>query len=244
MLLAPVILQSQDITVKRERTFTGEGLYGFMNGGADLYLEYGVQELVTSEVIFKGEEYTVDIYTLPSPADAFGIYSVNIFKCDKADELGCFDCLSTYQLLLVTGNKYISVVFQSGSDIARNNASELVKQYVDISKEEKFSIPNELQLSPPYSGSLKYLKGPLSISNTDFTLFTSLEGISYSDVWYVIDRQTRENKALVFIKTKEDLKRLEEKVTKEDIISKDEHYIYFNCTKKEEPKEDFGTFAF
>lgn len=244
----PIILQSQessDITVKRERTFTGEGLYGFMNGGADLYLEYGVQKLVTRELIFKGEEYTVDIYTMPSAVDAFGIYSVNVFKCDKADELGCFDCSSTYQLLLAVGNKYVSVVFQSGSDAARANAGKLVKRYIDIDEEKKLLIPSELRLSSPYSGRLKYLKGPLSISNTDFSLSTMLQDIAYSDVWYVLDRQTKENKALVFIKANEDIKKLEKQIAAEDIIEIGKDFIFFfNQTKKEEQKENFGSFAF
>ncbi|MDR0661505.1 MAG: hypothetical protein LBG19_12130 [Prevotellaceae bacterium] len=247
ILLSSVALYSQsvqDVTVKRERTFTGEGLYGFMNGGADLYLEYGVQELVTRDVVFRGEEYTVDIYTMPSAADAFGIYSVNVFKCDKADELGYFDCLSTYQLLFAVGNKYISVVFQSGSDEARSSAEKLIKKYVAIDKEEKLSIPAELQLSLPYSGRLKYLKGPLSISNTDFSLATMLTDIAYTDVWYIQNRQTKENKALVFVKTKDDLTRLKADIAEENILSIGDNLVFFECVKKEMQKEDLGNFAF
>ena len=34
LLLVPALLTAQEVEVKRERTFTGSGLYGFMNGGA------------------------------------------------------------------------------------------------------------------------------------------------------------------------------------------------------------------
>lgn len=42
---------------------------------------------------------------MPSPEDAFGIYSLHIFKCERTDVLGCIDCLSPYQLQAVVGNK-------------------------------------------------------------------------------------------------------------------------------------------
>ena len=71
--LIPLFLYAQqikDVEVKRERVFTGEGLYGYMNGGADLYLEYGVYKLTARDLIYKGEEYMLEIYELPSPEDA------------------------------------------------------------------------------------------------------------------------------------------------------------------------------
>ena len=55
-----------------------------MNGGADQFLEYGVSKLVTRDVVYKGNEYTIDIYDMPTPEDAFGIYSLHIFKCSRA----------------------------------------------------------------------------------------------------------------------------------------------------------------
>lgn len=46
-LCFPVLLWAQDgVQVKRERVFTGSGLYGFMNGGAEQFLEYGVSRLI------------------------------------------------------------------------------------------------------------------------------------------------------------------------------------------------------
>ncbi|MCD8270785.1 MAG: hypothetical protein LUD46_21760 [Parabacteroides sp.] len=35
LLFIPAFLAAQDVEVKREREFTGAGLYGFMNGGAE-----------------------------------------------------------------------------------------------------------------------------------------------------------------------------------------------------------------
>lgn len=58
-LCFPVLLWAQDgVQVKRERVFTGSGLYGFMNGGAEQFLEYGVSRLTARDVVYKGEDYT------------------------------------------------------------------------------------------------------------------------------------------------------------------------------------------
>lgn len=233
IIFLPVILLAQEaseIKVSRERTFTGVGLYGFMNGGADLYIEYGVQELITRDVVYKGEEYTIDIYTMPSAVEAYGIYSVNIHSCDRADELDCFDCLSPYQLQLAVGDKYVSVVFPSGSAAAQANADEVVKRYIAIDKVERIPAPSELQLALPYSGRLKYFNGPLSLSNTDFSLSTTLDGISFSGIWYVVDKKEKE--ALVYVKTEADLQKLEGKLTQEAIISKGESFVYFRWASK------------
>lgn len=72
-LLIPLTVWGQAPEIKRERIFTGTGLYGFMNGGADQFLEYGVSKLTTRDIVYKGNEYTVDIYEMPTPEDAFGI---------------------------------------------------------------------------------------------------------------------------------------------------------------------------
>ncbi|MDL2305625.1 hypothetical protein LJC72_09860, partial [Bacteroides sp. OttesenSCG-928-D19] len=89
LMLAPAIaLHAQDEPqVQRERQFAGTALYGFMNGGADLYFEYGVQQLISRDILYGSQEFTLDIYQMPTPADAYGIYSMHVFRCQRADTL-------------------------------------------------------------------------------------------------------------------------------------------------------------
>lgn len=148
-LCFPVLLWAQDgVQVKRERVFTGSGLYGFMNGGAEQFLEYGVSRLTARDVVYKGEDYTLEIYEMPSPEDAFGIYSLHIFKCERTDVLGCIDCLSPYQLQAVVGNKYVSVVFPSGSSAAKDAVDELIRLYLPMDGKEAPQIPEILGFVP------------------------------------------------------------------------------------------------
>ncbi len=177
-------LFTSDVQVNRERTFTGAALYGFMNGGSELFLEYGFQELKVVDAVYNNEEYTIEIYRMPSPTDAFGIYSIHTFKCLRTDSLGAFDCLSKYQLQAAVGNNYISIVFPSGTSAARKGAEKLLQQCMNIQNEEKLTIPEQLHfLKTPYSGNLKYARGPLGAFAISPELSSLLEPLKEYEVW-------------------------------------------------------------
>ena len=213
------------IEVKNERTFAGTALYGFMNGGADLYYEYGFKELVTREVVYNGEEFTVDIYTMDTPLNAFGIYSIHAYKCLRADSLGRFDCLSKYQLQAVDGNSYVSIVFQSGSNAARKAADELYRIFVADGK-TGIRIPGQLTfMASSGSGTLKYMKGKLGVDNVQPSLADLLEGINTYEIWYVKNTDNKDDVALFLLETGKDCTLLQKKIPKENIIRKGEKFV-------------------
>lgn len=240
LLCLPLLLTAQEIELKRERTFTATGLYGFMNGGTDQFLEYGVKSLVVRNIVYKGEEYDVEIYEMPTPEEAYGIYSIHTFRCERADTLGCIDCMSTYQLQAVSGNYYISIVFISGTDEAKNNADELMRYYAQPG--DDFKLPPEVKLNPPYSGKLKLLKGPLSLASASPALFKLLKGFSYTSIWFTSEKSTGEYTAWVYLTGQEKVKDLKEKLSSVHMLSFGENHIVI--TGIEEEKEDSGSFGF
>lgn len=241
--LLPFVVQAQnltDVTVTRERTFTGAGLYGFMNGGADLYLEYGVQKLITRDVVYKNENFTIDVYDFPSAADAFGLYSLHTFKCMRADTLACFNCLSTYQLQAAIGNQYISIVFQSGSNAARQAADELLHLYIPSSCNYSAVIPPQLELQPPYTGTLKYLRGTLSVSNAQSSLLATVEGVSFLGIWLIVDKATKQNQAFIIFANNTDLQQVTQRVEPADVISSGNNYLLIKTKKKDAEHNNYG----
>ncbi len=44
----------QGIEEAQSRTFTETSLYGYINGGAELYLEYGFDTLIVTEMVCEG----------------------------------------------------------------------------------------------------------------------------------------------------------------------------------------------
>lgn len=240
-LCIPLLLSAQEVEVKRERTYNASGLYGFMNGGTDQFLEYGVKQLVVRDIIFKGEEYVVEIYDMPTPEDAFGIYSLHTFRCERADTLNCINCLSPYQLQAVSGNQYVSIVFPSGSAVAQQNADELMHVYAPA--DEAFAFPSELLLEHPISGKVKLLKGPLSLSSASSSLTKLMEGIPYIAIWYIADRASAGYTACVFLAESYPVERFKDRVSPSNIQSVGSNYITITGSDQEE-EEDFGSFGF
>lgn len=243
-LLFPLLLFAQAPEIKRERVFTGAGLYGFMNGGADQFLEYGVSKLVTRDVVYKGEEFTVDLYDMPTPEDAFGIYSLHIFKCARADNQGCIDCLSPYQLQAVAGSQYISVVFPSGSEAARRLADELLRLYAPADGKPQPVFPDVLGLSSPFSGRLKLLRGPISVSGVSTSLSQLLDGIAYTGIWFIADKPGKGYKALIYVAGENEKQILETRVPASERLAEGPDFLYIAGKEKETEENDHGGFGF
>ncbi len=55
--------------------FTGDALFDHINGGADIYFEYGFVALVTEQYKNGDKEVSVEIYRMDDAPAAFGIYS-------------------------------------------------------------------------------------------------------------------------------------------------------------------------
>lgn len=60
----------------QSRTFTETSLYGYINGGAELYLEYGFDTLLVTELVIEGSDIKAEVYRMKDPEAAFGIFSV------------------------------------------------------------------------------------------------------------------------------------------------------------------------
>ena len=235
-----------DITVKRERVFTGTGLYGFMNGGADLYLEYGVKKLTTRDLVYMGESYTLDIYEMPTPEDAYGIYSVHTFRCMQADIDDEINCLSTYQFQTVKANLYVSLVFTSGSTKAKENAKSVIQHYIADIEEEQIPFHEQLQsnFSKPFSGRLKFLRGPISISGAQLSLAKTLEGVKINGVWFFPSDKEGENRAIVLFNDAETTNTIREKIETDNIVDSTDIWLHIRCIDTKKPADDRGPFGF
>jgi len=235
---------AQKVELKRERVFTGPGLYGFMNGGADLYLEYGVQELIVRDIVYEGEKYSIEVYDMPSSEDAFGIYSLHTFRCERADTLGCINCLSPYQLQAVADNSYVSIVFHSGSDAAKKMVDDVIRMYVNMEQKSKPDIPDLLQIELPISGKLKYLRGPISVSSASSSLAQLVEDTTYTGIWFRQEQGSKKYFALIQFPDSDNTLRIKEKIPASGLIKAGDDYLYIMGEEKPEEDEDFGVFGF
>jgi len=228
LFLTSYPLCAQELMVTRERTFTGTALYGFMNGGSDLYLEYGFKELRALEVTYKGEQFSIEMYRMPSPEDAFGIYSLHTFRCNCADTLSQLNCFSSHQMQAVMGDVYYSIVYEKSAVRFKKEAAELLAIYSRGVEIRAPKIPAELlSTEKQVSGRVKYVRGNLALINAAGDLVPLLEGISDYKLWISETGGNSRNLAVIYINSRDSLTVLKERLSATAIVSCDEDCIRF-----------------
>ncbi len=97
------------------KVFNGTSLFGYIDGGAELYLEYGFIMASVTEINYMNGIYKAEIYKMTGPEEAFGIYSVSRFRCKSVQGLSGTSCQSKYQLQICRGQFYISIINRTGT---------------------------------------------------------------------------------------------------------------------------------
>jgi len=156
-----------DCIVIKSAEFNGEGLWGHINGGADLYLEYGFTKLTFRELKIENFNFRFEDYEMTDDSAAFGIYSLSRFKCARSPVLPSENCISKYQTQLLFGNHYVSIVNNSGTEKEQLLNLELAKLMTEKEDSSFFSIPSPFDnsLFSEYTGNLKFFRGILGIQN-------------------------------------------------------------------------------
>jgi len=127
-------------SVTSERSFTGTALYGYINGGADLYLEYGFKAAKVTELSYRGGNYRITIYKMNDQEGAFGIFSVTRFKCISTSSLPGFTCQTRFHLQIARGTYYVSIINSGGSDEEMAASVGIVKLIAERIEEDEIDL--------------------------------------------------------------------------------------------------------
>lgn len=145
-------------------------LYGFIDGGADLFLEFGF-EAVTVQTYVKGDdEFSVELYRMTDPTAALGIYLAKCGEETPDPSLGERHTLGRYQLALTKGRYYLILNNESGK-------TELIPDLLAFAHHISAHLPEgkapdlfaPLPPAGRLPGSLRLVRGPLALQSL-FTL--------------------------------------------------------------------------
>ena len=94
------------------KTYNDQTLYEYIDGAADLYIEFGFQLLITRELYWQDHSIMIEMYRMSDSTSSWGIFSS--FKNPQSENLEDFKfAYSTpYSLSFVAGNYYVAI--QSG----------------------------------------------------------------------------------------------------------------------------------
>ncbi len=159
--------EAPGLHILHEKTYDGTSLWGYINGGADVYLEYGFSQLLARKAEADGIKFQIDLYRMQNPASAFGIFSISAATCPGGDSLDAHHCISRYQVQAARGDFYVSVANDKGTPEAGRIGMTIVRRLLsqigpsDPMLPPVFGIPSLRALG----GSMKFMKGRLGIEN-------------------------------------------------------------------------------
>lgn len=153
--------------IMREQYFDGSGLWGYINGGADIFLEYGFDKLLLQEVNINGLNFKVEIYKMNNPASAFGIYSVSHYKCEDRVKPVRYSCITQYQIQCAMDCYYISIINTNGSKEELETSNKIFNHVTNKISGHEFSTPPLFnnKLLGEQKDQIKYFKGILGVQN-------------------------------------------------------------------------------
>ncbi len=167
--------------ITRTEQFEGAALAGHINGGAELYKEYGFVSLTAQEVrLSSGEDLIVESYRMRSPDAAYGMFSISRHACGEGDTTFMYSCAGPYQIQCAAGEWYLRIMNGSGSAAAREHSTTLLRALVARTGQVRLPVP-PLFATPATADvqdGILLITGPLGIQNGMPDWEDLLDGIS------------------------------------------------------------------
>lgn len=164
------LIEKNDIPALRtfgRETFTDSSLWGHINGGADLYLEYGFTQLKTQNLMFQGNLVNVQAYLMKDSAAAFGIYSASHLNCQTRFSHMPFYCGNRQQVQFVKGRLYYDISSSQVGPEATSACMKVANILISKAKGNDFQPPALLSKGnfEAKVQNLKLIRGNLGFQN-------------------------------------------------------------------------------
>ena len=156
-----------DAIIARNEVIEGNSLWGYINGGADLYFEYGFVAVRVQEITKRKVHIKIDIYQMKSEEAAFGIFSISKRKCLTNDSIAPFQCITPHQIQIVKGQYYITIVNDKATSIEQKLSLEVASSLIKKFENGSISFPLVFQnkVLQPYLNDIKFIRGKLGFQN-------------------------------------------------------------------------------
>jgi len=149
--------------------FLGDDLFMMINGGADIYHEYGFKQVIGADYVNSGgKAIRLEIYEMENSAAAYGIYTFKTGDGGKNVDIGQDALLEEYYLNFWKGNVLVTVIGPDPEEETVQGVVAIAKA-VDARITETGERPSlaRLLLSAPQAFSHpKYVRGFLGVMNS------------------------------------------------------------------------------
>jgi len=95
--------------------YAPDNLWEYINGAADQFIDYGFSTVGVGEFKTEGIQFSVDIYDMGSPLNAFGVYATESKGVKNRYRIGAEAAISLpSQALMIKGNYYVKLYVFEG----------------------------------------------------------------------------------------------------------------------------------
>ncbi len=188
--------------ITRDEILTGGALFGLINGGAELYHEYGFDRMAIQEIEWDGEQFRLELYRMTGPGPAFGIYSVSRHGCDSSGVVIDGDCLNKYQYQFYRGSYYLSLINYSGSRKAMDLSARIGRLIASRIDEPGFTLP--LFFTEHFAchlSEVKMVSGMTGLQNAFPSLASAFGYLDGYTVYYLESEKKGEPFLVMFVET-------------------------------------------
>lgn len=109
------------------RYFEGDRLFHYINGGAQVYFEYGFVRAAVQEYMNGSQSMVVEIYEMETSTGAFGIYSLNRDDSKPAIEVGDDGTLYDYSVSFWQDRYYVNVMAYTADQFGRSDLQKIAQ---------------------------------------------------------------------------------------------------------------------
>lgn len=157
----------------KNRHFSRSNLFDYINGGAEIFHEFGFIDLVVQSYKNGDNELIVELYQMELPESALGIYLARKGKENPSKKIFSRNTVNPYQVSVLKGNYFIQINSFSGDKnllpIIVNMVNKLIQQIRVSNDSELMHLLPGLNLVP---GSEQLIRGVYSLQ----PIFTFGEG--------------------------------------------------------------------
>jgi len=148
------------------RVFSGADLFAHINGGAELFLEFGFEDLTVCKYSNDSNFLDLEVYKMDNDLAALGIYLSKTGRETPLMEISARNTASLFQIVITSGQFFIMVNNFSGQvqqqSLMINLAQTLVSQIDGSDSIDLFSyLPDENLVE----GSQKIFRGPFGLQS-------------------------------------------------------------------------------
>jgi hypothetical protein len=149
---------------ERPLHIVGEQLFDYIDGAAELFLEFGFRDLEVHKYSREGRELGLEIYRMENPEAALGMY---LLKCGRESPragLKARNSADRHQITIVRGSYFILVNNYKGDEALLPDMTALAGSIVkDIPEGSKITLIDQLPREQFISGSAVLFRGPCAL---------------------------------------------------------------------------------